>query len=125
QYEQLSSVEESLFKLGVDASEVLTSLTTGKISNIPTTWNTDLPIKIEKAPLHGKLQPGKSYMLSFSTAEDVELLVLNNKKWFYFDTKAANHTIQVKPTQGSLAVMARKKGSNGNYSYFLEYKVGG
>ncbi|MER2999311.1 transglutaminase domain-containing protein [Pontibacter populi] len=125
QYEKLTSVEESLFKLGVDASEVLTGLTTGKLSNIPTTWNTDLPIKIEKAPLHGKLQPGKSYFLSFTVADDVELLVLNNKQWFYFDTKGTSHIIQLKPAQGSLAVMARKKGSKGNYSYFLEYKVGG
>jgi hypothetical protein len=125
QYERLTSVEESLFKLGIDASEVLNGLTSGKLQSVATTWNTDLPIKVESAPLHGKLQSGKPYNLSITTAEDVELLVLNNKQWFYFDTKGSNHTIQVKPAAGSLAIMARKKGSKGNYNYFMEYKVGG
>ncbi len=124
QYERLTSVDESLFRLGADAAELLQDLTSGKLKTIATTWNTDLNVQITKAPLEGKLMPGKPYTLSFKATNDVELIVLNNKKWLYFTTAGETHTLKVNPSQGNLAVMARKKGSKGNYSYFMEYKVG-
>lgn len=125
QYEQLSFVDESLFKLGVNASEVLDGFMSGKLSSVAATWRSELHIKIDKAPLEGKLQPNRPYTLTFNTADDVELIALNNKKWLHFTTKGTTHTIQVKPEQGNLAVLARKKGNKGNYTYFMEYRVGG
>ncbi|NDK55827.1 transglutaminase domain-containing protein [Pontibacter fetidus] len=125
QYERMISVDESLFKLGVDASDLLQNLLSGQLHSVATTWHPALPIQIANAPLEGKLQHGKTYTLAFTTSPDVELIVLNNKKWFYFETKGTTHNLQVRPTTGSLAVMARKKGTKGNYSYFMEYKVGG
>jgi hypothetical protein len=125
QYERMISVDESLFKLGVSAADLLQNLISGQLRTLATTWDSDLQIKIAKAPLEGKLQPGHAYTLTFNTAPDVELIVLNNKKWLYFETKGTTHNLLVRPTSGNLAVMARKKGTKGNYSYFMEYKVGG
>ena len=67
----------------------------------------------------------ESEKVNFTTSPEVELIVLNNKKWFYFETKGTTHNLLVRPNTGSLAIMARKKGTKGNYSYFMEYKVGG
>jgi len=124
QYQQLPDVDASLFRLGAKSNEVLPALLAGNIKSLPKTWKTDLDITIQDAPLVATLQPGKSYTLKFTVADDVDMIVKNGKDWHHFTEKGNNRTLQLKPVAGHVAVMARKKGSKVNYSYFLEYQVG-
>jgi hypothetical protein len=123
QYERMTHVDESLFKLGIEAKELLSQLNSGSLQQLAKTWNTGYDVKIVKAPITGKLQPNKAYDLTFSAPEDIELLVLNNKKWHHFTTSGNKHQLKIAPASGNLAVMARKKGTNDNFSYFIAYKV--
>ncbi|MEJ8757009.1 transglutaminase domain-containing protein [Pontibacter sp. H259] len=123
QYQQLAEVDPSMFRLGIRGADVLQNLLSGKIKSLPETWKTDLSISFQDVPLTEKLQPGKLYTLSFTVADDVDIIVNNGKDWHHFTEKGNTRTLQIKPEIGHVAVMARKKGTKVNYSYFLQYKV--
>lgn len=123
QYEQLADVDVSLFRLGASSPEVLEMLVKGKIKSVPKTWRSELGIQLKDVPLEAKLSPGKTYNLEFTVADDVEIMVKNGKDWHHLKAKGNTRSVQLKPVAGELAVMARKKGTKVNFSYFLEYKV--
>ncbi|NEM99150.1 transglutaminase domain-containing protein [Pontibacter burrus] len=123
QYEQLAFVEASIFRLGANGADVLYNLLKGKLKSLPKTWKSDLDVQLADVPLEGRLTPGRNYTFAIKAADDVELILKNGKNWHHFEPKGNVHMLQLRPVDGDVAIMARKKGTKVNYNYFLEYKA--
>lgn len=123
QYEQMTFVEASMFRLGANGADVLDNLLKGKLKSLPKTWKSDLDVQLADVPLEGRLMPGRHYTFAIKAADDVELILKNGKNWHHFKPNGDMHTLQLQPVAGDVAIMARKKGTKVNFNYFLEYKA--
>lgn len=123
QYEKLSYLDETFFKLGFNSADVYNDAVSGKVKEFIETFPIDLPVTASQLPYSENL--GRGIEITFRVQSDYaeEIVLIDDKTWHYFKKENNTFTLSHKPLGKLLKIGVRINWFDKNFYSIVRYKV--
>jgi len=123
QFENFPYADNSFFKMGFDGPACLQNVLNGTITDFPKTYGIDGEVHATSLPSQEQVRSGNAYKLSLTSAEAVDMAVINNKEWVHLKKNGNEFSTIIRPRSGKLSVNVKFPNDGSHYQTILQYSV--
>lgn len=120
-FEALPYVQSTLFEMGFNGKVFFDQLSSGNFSGFPQVYSISFPLRIVSLPYNETLKAGETLLLELESTEILEMAVINNGNWTYFDKHGSTFTLEFTPERGSLSISAKSDPDKSSFDRIIDY----
>ncbi|MDX9846652.1 MAG: transglutaminase domain-containing protein [Tenuifilaceae bacterium] len=122
-FEKLPYVQSTFFELGFNGKVIFDQIANGLFSGFPETYSIPFSLKVISLPHSKKLKAGEILHLEIESTEILEMAVINNGNWTYFEQLGNVFTLDFTPERGSLSISAKSNPEKVSFDRIIDYDV--
>ncbi len=122
-YENLPYVQSTLFEMGFNGKVFFDQISSGKFSGFPQVYRISFPLRIVSLPYNETINAGATLYLELESTEILEMAVINNGNWTYFNKQGSTFTLEFTPERGSLSISAKSDPDKSSFDRIIDYNV--
>jgi hypothetical protein len=123
QYENLSFIDDTFFKLGFDSKQIFERAISGTTNEFVETFPFDYPINGAKLPITKKIERGKEYTFSIESEYLENVMILDAEQWTELKREGNVFKVKHTPTGDNLKILVKANWYDKEYWTIAVYEI--